>query len=119
MNNGKIIKPKGDRHRAPVLVSTVPGEFQKPRREGFWGRFICQTCETKFNELDSHAIAVLRDAQPQALSQAWKYDNFEYPKLKLFFISLLWRAAVTEEPFFENVALEARDLSRIKLLIKR
>jgi hypothetical protein len=119
VNNGKIIRRKGDRHKAPVVVSTVPGEFQKRRPIGLWGRFICQTCEARFNDWDSHAIAVFRDARPQPVFRAWKYENFEYAKLKLFFISLLWRAAVTEEPFFEKAVLEARDLQRLKLLIKK
>lgn len=119
VNKGKIIKRRGDRHKTPVVVSTVQGEFQRRTRNGLWGRFICETCETRFNAWDSHAIEVLRNSKPQILVQAWKYENFEYAKLKLFFISLLWRAAVTDEPFFENVALEARDLSRIKLLIKK
>ena len=117
--NGNIIKKKGDKHKATVVVSTIPGEFRKRYPEGIWGRFICLSCETKFNEWDAHAIAVLRDTRPQALLREWKYENFEYAKLKLFFISLLWRAAVTENPFFEKVALEARDLSRMKLLIKK
>lgn len=119
VNKGKIIKAEGEKHRSPVVVSTVPGEFKKRRPEGLYGQFLCQTCEARFNECDNHAVAVLRDAQPQAQLQAWKYENFDYAKLKLFFISMLWRAAVTKEPFFENVVLEARDLSRIKLLIKK
>lgn len=119
VNKGKIIKAKGEKHKSPVVISTVLGEFQKRRPEGIYGQFLCHTCEARFNEWDNYAVAVLRDTQPQDLLQKWKYENFDYVKLKLFFMSLLWRAAVTEERFFEDVVLSARDLSRIKLLIKK
>jgi hypothetical protein len=119
VSNGQLIRPKGDRHKAPVVVSTVPGEFQKRRPNGFWGQFICQACEARFDKWDTHAIEVLRDGRPKVLSQGWRYENFDYGRLKLFFISLLWRAAVTDEEFFENVALDVRDLSRMRLLIKK
>jgi hypothetical protein len=33
-------------------------------------------------------------------------DNFDYKKLKLFFISLLWRASVSTDPFFSRISLD-------------
>ena len=32
-------------------------------------------------------------------------ENFEYKKLKLFFISLLWRASVSKQQFFSKISL--------------
>lgn len=32
-------------------------------------------------------------------------EDFEYKKLKLFFISMLWRASISSHPFFSRVSL--------------
>jgi hypothetical protein len=36
---------------------------------------------------------------------AYKIDTFDYNKLKLFFMSILWRAAITSHHFFAQVQL--------------
>ena len=32
-------------------------------------------------------------------------DNFEYSKLKLFFISMVWRASVSSHKYFNRISL--------------
>lgn len=36
---------------------------------------------------------------------AFQIPRYEYKKLKLFFLSVLWRASVSTKPFFKNVGL--------------
>jgi len=38
-------------------------------------------------------------------SSFYKIDSFDYKKLKLFFMSILWRASITDHPFFTEVKL--------------
>jgi hypothetical protein len=43
--------------------------------------------------------------------------SFDSRMLKLFAISLLWRAAVASHPFFRNVTVEARQEARLREMI--
>jgi hypothetical protein len=43
--------------------------------------------------------------------------GYDYRKLKVFFLSLLWRAAVSERPFFSNVSLSSEDETQLRRLI--
>lgn len=36
---------------------------------------------------------------------AYKIDNFDYKKFKLFFMSILWRAEITNHQFFKHISL--------------
>ena len=102
---------------APVIASPHPGEYQARRPNGIWGRFLCADHEQQFNAWDTHAVAVLRDSYPSQLDDGWLYEDFCYDKLKLFFLSLLWRAHSTSDSFFDRVDLGAH-ADRIKAMIK-
>jgi hypothetical protein len=115
---GKTCKRQGDEHKSPVVVSTLENEYKKSRPNGIWDRFLCQRDEDRFNDWDTHAIEVLRDYEPQVIAGGWQYQGFDYTKLKLFFLSLLWRAHATTNPFFEPVSLGV-DADRIKRFIDK
>ena len=68
--------------------------------------------ERLFSQYDDHACEVLinhiatRKPTDNAESPHGFYiDGVDYRKLKLFFISLLWRASVTKHSFFKRVGL--------------
>lgn len=44
-------------------------------------------------------------------------SGLDLQKLRLFFLSLLWRAAATERPEFSEVALPPDDLERLRLIL--
>lgn len=50
---------------------------------------------------------------------AYRINNVDYIKLKLFFMSILWRAAITDHQFFEHISLgpwekKLRDMIHLK-----
>lgn len=102
---------------SPVIASPHDGEFQVRRPNGIWDRFLCDAHEKQFNDWDTHAVEVLRNGNHLAVSGGWQYSAFEFDKLKLFFMSLLWRAHATNDKFFERVNLGPH-ADRLKRLIE-
>jgi hypothetical protein len=82
---------------------------------------LCLDCETiKLSQLDKYGNRVLfGDQKTKDLfkSTVLEYpnakvcviENFDYLKLKLFLLSVLWRAHISSHVFFENVNLSSRD----------
>jgi len=48
--------------------------------------------------------------------QYYSYTNLDYTKLKLFFLSILWRAHIAKQPFFSEVDL-GRYAEKIRLML--
>jgi hypothetical protein len=73
----------------------------------------CKDCENKFMIYDDYAFKLLnersshrkafRDEEGQVLGLY--YETYEYHKLKLFFMSVLLRAGLSEDSFFQHVKL--------------
>lgn len=73
---------------------------------------LCEACEKQFGVWDDYAQSLLiQDFQKARTLKkdndiyGYVFDNFDYDKLKLFFISMLWRASISSLKFFENVKL--------------
>jgi hypothetical protein len=49
----------------------------------------------------------------------YKIDIFDYNKLKLFFMSILWRAAITSDQFFSQVQLGAWEDKLKKMILAK
>jgi hypothetical protein len=76
-------------------------------------RILCDECEPLFNEWDDYAQKVLASddcigfAQRSSTGQivGWELPNYRYDQLKLFFISIVWRASVSRHSFYKRVSL--------------
>ena len=76
-------------------------------------QLFCKECENKFNMYDNYAFKLLnenrdlrkiqKDEKGQILAQY--YDAYDYDLLKLFFMSVLLRADLSEDFFFQHVNL--------------
>jgi hypothetical protein len=72
---------------------------------------VCASCESQFSPWDDYAVSFFRDTEPEALLSSagevigYKYPTANYTNLKLFFMSLLWRAHATHNAFFNRVNL--------------
>ena len=74
-------------------------------------KLFCAVCEKKFMVYDDYAFKLLneqkdnrktmRDENGQEVVQY--YENYDYQKLKIFFMSVLLRASLSEDFFFQNV----------------
>jgi hypothetical protein len=107
-------KSKVPRSSAMEMVTNVKSEFPiRDIRIGFYDSgLVCLSCEQKFKIYDDYAIKLLlqeEDKQdPIVINNtltAWKINNYDYEKLGLFFISVLWRAGASTLPVFEKIKL--------------
>lgn len=94
-----------------LLVTNSKGIYSKRTWKGIYDdSIVTQEGERYFLKCDDYAFKLLVEqfasAKPLELKGsivAYIYDNFDYDKLKLFFLSVLWRAAVSSHPFFKRV----------------
>lgn len=84
-------------------------DYAKKSPTGEYDQIICQPCEKRFDRWDDHGYKlllegidgkrVLRDPNRLVL------EGYDYPRLKLFFLSLLWRLDASERVLGMDVNL--------------
>ena len=97
-----------------------------PRRApiGVYDRSIlCRPCDNVFSPWDKHAQDVmLRDFSDETaiyhgpMKLGWTISKFDYRQLKLFFLSLLWRASVSTHDFYRRVSTGPFEQSLRKMI---
>jgi hypothetical protein len=108
-----LYKPLLDRGRPLKILSNIPGVHPKKSHVGIYDMgILCRECETIFSPWDDYAQKLLlakpipenyRTQNGQKL--AYEIAGVDYAKLKLFFISVLWRASVSRQQFFSRVSV--------------
>jgi hypothetical protein len=100
--------------RAPEIHSSERGYRKKRVRIGIYDEgILCIDCEKLFQPWDDYAKQFLLSepaAEKHVSDELGKklalfIKNIDYPKLKLFFLSVLWRASVSTHEFFRHVRL--------------
>lgn len=116
--------PNGDR-----LQFSLDGAGERPKKKVPHGVYdddlVCESCEGQFTAWDDYAKRFfVDDCEPfDALyteqgTPYRMYRSFDYAKLKLFFISMLWRAHATELPDFAKVDIGPKYAAMAKRLIE-
>jgi hypothetical protein len=96
-----------------MLLTNRRGTYPKKSPVGVYDKSIlCKPCDNTFSPWDKHAQDVLirefSDAstvRDEGRTIAWTIPRFDYGRLKLFFLSLLWRASISTHPFYERVVI--------------
>src|SRR5262245_48953601 len=102
-----------DGREIPRLLSNNTEDYPKRAPVGVYDeKILCAGCEPQFGPWDQYAQEVLSEP-PRGqvlkvgkhvvgyeLSEAWRYDL-----LKLFFISVAWRASVSTHDFYKRISL--------------
>jgi hypothetical protein len=103
---------RDDSGRPLELRTNTPGVPPKRAPIGVYdSTILCAVCDNRFSPWDQHAQDImLRDfSESTAISHddgsvlGWTIPIFDYKLLKLFFVSLLWRASVSTQKFYERV----------------
>lgn len=102
-------KNGGRRH----IVLDLNGEIPNSQlQNGYYDpNLVCRECEDLFSAGDDYAKGLLIDRRSESVKKSgrgtayFEYADVDYKKLKLFFISLLWRAHATS----------LRSLSEVKI----
>jgi hypothetical protein len=118
--------PFEDVPRQPLLKvpSNPAAPLEKSRVGEYDSALVCKGCEEKFSPWDDYGSRLFRkEPKPKDriyIDGGWRaytLEAYDYAKLKLFFISLLWRASETERAFFEKVNVGPRHTARLKEMI--
>ncbi|EHV2410704.1 hypothetical protein ACPDXS_003540 [Vibrio cholerae] len=104
---------KGNRNGRHIVISDEGNSWQQ---ETCSEKMLCGECEHKFSSKFEKYAAELLLYNPSKIGATVKQFNghvelsgIDYAKLKLFQMSLLWRASVSEQKFYKNVSLSSFD----------
>ena len=87
----------------PIGGTSRPGHLKE--------YMLCQRCENQFSQYERVARQFLADLNRLPLRsemQAFSQLSLDYRNIKLFFLSLIWRCAVCEDPVTGKVELGVR-----------
>jgi hypothetical protein len=114
-----------DGQKAPRILSNTPGVFPKKAPIGVYDQnILCRKCEDKFQQLDDYGYRVLiglEDTHEIQYDENDKIKGYIFHEidnhlLKLFFISILWRASISTHSFYSKVELgELEDLAQYSI----
>lgn len=104
----RLIKENGK----PILI--LPDKIEKYPEKSHTGIYdknlVCEDCEKLFSPLDNygHSFLVANFPKDKVFVDedtvlAYVIENFDYHKLKLFFISILWRASASSNKHFYHI----------------
>ena len=96
---------------------------ENDKKERYWqsgihdSSMVCEKCEQLFNPFDKHGYEVLSTALSKKMiyyrsdrkPYGYLVKNVDYHKLKLFFLSMLWRAHTSSTYFFSHVDLGSHE----------
>ena len=106
----------GSQHGAEALVmaSSNPGIPPKRWPIGVYDPdLVCGDCEGRFRDWDTYAADLfinrfdtsIRTRVVDGETLAFVADDVDYERLKLFVVSVLWRAAASTEEYFKGVGI--------------
>ena len=94
------------------ILTNVRGEFTKRSEKGVYDEFICLDCEKRFEKYDDYAAKILIHGRHKFIPLyekgriiAFQLEKYNYELLKLFFISVLWKASVSTHSFYSRVSI--------------
>lgn len=108
--------------RAPLLVTAKLGEFPKKVPIGVYDQeILCGECEERFLTVDTYGIDVLFKNFDQVFlpvdgGRGYAGAGIDKKLLLRFFVTVLWRASVSRQPFFRNVALGRYETEALDVL---
>ena len=99
--------------RPARLVTNVSGRHTKKVPIGIYDDgIVCEECEHLFSPWDDYAAEIFlhqwgefRPIRGDGKDIALVRETYSYTKLKMFFISLLWRAGVSSHEMFDGIDL--------------
>jgi hypothetical protein len=115
-----------DEPREPLMiVPSAPGIHPRRSPCGVYDRaLVCELCEAQFSPWDDYANRLLRkpagehdytyvDGEPRI----YTIPTYDYTNLKLFFVSLLWRASESDQSFCEHLNVGPTHTARLRQMI--
>lgn len=96
-----------DDHRFIAVTNVQQGTVKKGQK-GFWEPLLCTNCESHIARYERYSRRLFVDPLPQNKQESTRsrlHERIEFPLMKLFILSILWRSSVSTLPVFKHVAL--------------
>lgn len=115
-----FFKPVYDGLHRLNVISTIAEEINRFEQKGLRERLLCHDCEQVLSPFEDYArrffyggveLQMTKDRNPISIK------DVNYHKLKLFQLSLLWRASVSRLRFFAKVSLPSQQEERLRKMI--
>ncbi|TIH17177.1 hypothetical protein D0S45_08435 [Marinifilum sp. JC120] len=121
-----LYKPLFSGGEVPEIITNKRDEHKRRSPKGVYDKtIVCSECERKFDKYDNYASSFFLEEKYEKKEfsnvtglQALQIDNFNYGLLKLFGLSLLWRASVSTQPLFKRVSIGVHE-KRVKEMIEQ
>lgn len=99
--------------QTPIIIASKPNVYPKKSHTGIYDKeIVCEDCERIFAPWDEYGNKFLfqelhedRYIVSNGERIAYNFGSSDYENLKLFFLSVLWRASVSKQPLFNLVQL--------------
>lgn len=91
----------------------------KRRPIGYYEKLLCEDCENLTARWDDAGIKFFQKTgnwKKVSNLAYYEVEDYDYSQLKLFFMSILWRASVSTHPIFSEVKLGGFQQRLLKLL---
>ena len=106
-------EPLKEGGQTPIIITSKPGVYPKRSHIGVYDKeIVCEECEAIFSPWDDYGHEFLTQKLEDARylvsngeKLAYNFGLCDCDKLKLFFLSVLWRAGVSKQQLFNKVQL--------------
>jgi len=92
------------------------------RQGGIKEKLLCKECEQIFSCWENYVNKTLYGGVESSIrnlsNRKWLVSGLDYNKFKLFQLSVLWRASISNQEFFKSVNLGEKHESQIKEMLK-
>lgn len=103
-----------------ALLSSDGKDRPKRIRIGYYEKLLYEECDNKLGRYDEYGIEVFlrRNTVPfPNTDQAYLIHNVDYAKLKMFLLTLLYRASITSRPEFSLINLGVQYENQLRDII--
>jgi len=104
-----------EKHRMIKFTTQTPNSKTSVPSSEYESQILCQKCDNEIiGNFETYASQVLFGSRVNVNAKNYikpdgleftQVSNLDYKKLKLFLLSLLWRASISSRPFFRKVNL--------------
>jgi len=99
------------------LFTNAVGEYNSTIPKGVYDKtIVCEDCERTFSTWDDYANKLFieswdsfKSIDSEGKEEGYYLEHYDYKKLKLFFMSVLWRATVSSHIMFRNIDLGPKE----------
>lgn len=99
------MRPNEAKQEPFEILTNTAGAYNKKSRIGIYdNKLLCSDCEGLLQKYDDYGQKILLKTKIEKQIKhknsevlGWEIDDIDYKKLKLFFISILWRSSVSDQ----------------------